>query len=267
MAKIRTIVDLVKRTAKDEDEETTAPALPEDDCPPDIVEAEMTLMDHLIELRDRIMKAALGLAVGTVVGFIFARQAFDLLINPLPEEAQVIALSPTDSIFMYFKVALILGLIISMPVILYQVIMFIIPGLYPHERRYLYWLLPAGTIAFAAGTLFSAFIVIPFSIRYLSGFMADIISPTYQVQNYIGFVTTLMFWIGIVFEMPLIIYFLSKLGVVDYKKLASARRYAIVGIAVLAAVITPTPDPVTMLLVMGPLVLLYELGVQLARIA
>ncbi len=266
MAKIRTILDLVKRTASDE-EEALVPAVADEDAPPDMVEAEMTLMDHLIELRDRIMKAALGLAVGTVVGFIFARKAFDLLISPLPTEAQVIALSPTDSIFMYFRVALILGLILSMPVILYQIIMFIIPGLYPHERRYLYWLLPTATIAFAAGAVFSAFIVIPFSIRYLSGFMADIISPTYQVQNYIGFVTTLMFWIGVVFEMPLIIYFLSKLGVVDYRKLASARRYAIVGIAVLAAVITPTPDPVTMMLVMGPLVLLYEMGVQLARLA
>lgn len=266
MAKIRTILDLVKRTASEE-EEPEVQAVAEEDCPPDMVEAEMTLMDHLIELRDRIMKAALGLAVGTVVGFIFARQAFDLLVSPLPAEAQVIALAPTDSIFMYFKVALILGVILSMPIILYQVIMFIIPGLYPHERRYLYWLLPAGTVAFAAGAVFSAFIVIPFSIRYLSGFMADIISPTYQVQNYIGFVTTLMFWIGVVFEMPLIIYFLSKLGVLDYHKLASGRRYAIVGIAVLAAVITPTPDPVTMMLVMGPLVLLYEMGVQMARLA
>jgi sec-independent protein translocase protein TatC len=236
-----------------------------EECPPE--EAEMTLMEHLIELRDRIMRAVIGLAVGTIVGFVFARQVFDLLIRPLPAQAEVVALSPTDSIFMYFKVALVLGLIISMPVILYEIIQFILPGLYPHERRYLYWLLPTGSIAFAMGAVFAALVVVPFSVQYLSGFMADIISPTYQVQNYIDFVTALMFWIGVVFEMPLVIYFLSKLGVVDHKKLASARRYAIVIVAVLAAVITPTPDPVTMMLVMVPLIVLYELGVQLSRLA
>jgi sec-independent protein translocase protein TatC len=152
-------------------------------------------------------------------------------------------------------------------VILYQVVMFILPGLYPHERRYLYYLLPGATISFALGAVFAALIVVPFSIRYLSGFMADIIRPNYQVQSYIGFVTSLMFWIGVVFEMPLVVYFLSKLGIISHKQLASARRYAIVIIAVLAAVITPTPDPVTMTLVMLPLIMLYEAGVQLARLA
>ncbi len=237
-----------------------------EDCPTD-AEQEMTLMEHLIELRDRVMKAAIGLGLGTIVGFVFARQAFEILIRPLPVEAEIVSLAPTDSIFMYFKVALILGLILSMPIIVYQAIQYILPGLYPNERRYLYWLLPSATLAFAFGAGFSVFVIIPFSIRYLSGFMADLISPTYRVQEYIDFVTTLMFWIGVVFEMPLVIYFLSKLGVVDYKKLAGARRYAIVAVAVLAAVITPTPDPVTMMLVMTPLVLLYELGVQLSRIA
>jgi len=229
--------------------------------------AEMTLMEHLLELRDRLMKAVLALAVGTVVGFIFARPVFMLLVRPLGERADIIALSPTDSIFMFFKVALILGLIMAMPVILYQVVMFILPGLYPHERRYLYYLLPGATISFALGAVFAALIVVPFSIRYLSGFMADIIRPNYQVQSYIGFVTSLMFWIGVVFEMPLVVYFLSKLGIISHKQLAGARRYAIVIIAVLAAVITPTPDPVTMTLVMAPLIMLYEAGVQLARLA
>jgi len=232
-----------------------------------MVETEMTLRDHLIELRDRVMKAVLALVVGTVVGFVFARQVFDFLIRPLPAQAEVVALAPTDSIIMYFKVSLIVGLIIAMPVILYQIIMFVIPGLYPNERQYLYRLLPAATVAFAAGAAFSTFVIVPFSVRYLSGFMADIISPTYRVQSYIDFVTALMFWVGVLFEMPLVLYFLAKLGVVDYKKLAGFRRYAIVIIAVLAAVMTPTPDPLTMTLVMVPLFLLYELGVQLARIA
>lgn len=229
--------------------------------------AEMTLMEHLVELRDRLVRAVIGLALGAIVGFIFARPAFEILIRPLGEGADIIALSPTDSIFMYFKVALVIGAVLAMPWILYQIVQFILPGLYPNERRYLYWLLPAASLAFAIGAAFSALIVVPFSIRYLSGFMADIISPQYRVQSYIDFVTSLMLWIGIVFEMPLVVFFLAKLGVIDHHKLAAGRKYAIVGAAVMAAVITPTPDPVTMLLVMAPLIVLYEVGAFLTRLA
>lgn len=228
---------------------------------------EMTLMEHMTELRDRLIKAVLGLAVGAVIGFIFAKQILQLLIRPLPEAAKVIALTPTDTILSYFKISLVVGLILAMPVILYQIMQFILPGLYPNEQRYLFYLLPAATVAFATGAVFAALVVVPFSIRYLSGFLADIVSPTYQVESYINFVTALMFWIGVVFEMPLVLFFLAKLHLIDYKKLAGARKYAIVIIAVLAAVITPTPDPVTMMLVMTPLVILYEIGVQLARVA
>jgi sec-independent protein translocase protein TatC len=232
---------------------------------------EMTLMEHMLELRDRLVKAVLGLAVGTVAGFALTRTVIGILIQPLPQtvsgQAKLLALSPTDTIILYFKVSLIIGVIIAMPVILYQIMQFVLPGLYPNERRYLYWLLPAATVAFAGGAAFSALIVIPFSIRYLSGFMSDLAAPTYQIQSYFDFVTALMFWIGIIFEMPLVIYFLAKLGIIDYKKLAAARKYAIVVCAVAAAVVTPTPDPVTMMLVMTPLVLLYELGIILARIA
>jgi sec-independent protein translocase protein TatC len=232
---------------------------------------EMTLMEHMLELRDRLVKAVLGLAVGTVGGFALTRTVIAILIQPLPQsasgQAKLLALNPTDTILLYFKVSLLIGVIIAMPIILYQIMQFVLPGLYPHERRYLYWLLPAGTVAFAGGAAFSALIVIPFSIRYLSGFMSDLAAPTYQIQSYFDFVTALMFWIGVVFEMPLVIYFLAKLNVVDYHKLVGARKYAIVVAAVAAAVITPTPDPVTMMLVMAPLVLLYEVGILLARFA
>ncbi|MHB0876371.1 MAG: twin-arginine translocase subunit TatC [Anaerolineae bacterium] len=232
---------------------------------------EMTLMEHMVELRDRLVKAVLGLAVATVAGFALTRNVIEILIQPLPErvagQAKLLALNPTDTILLYFKVSLVIGVVLAMPIILYQLLQFVLPGLYPHERRYLYWLLPAGTIAFAVGATFSALVIIPFSIHYLSGFMAELAAPTYQIQSYFDFVTALMFWIGVVFEMPLVIYFLAKLGVINHKKLSGARKYAIVIAAVAAAVITPTPDPVTMMLVMAPLVLLYELGIILARLA
>ncbi|MHB0878454.1 MAG: twin-arginine translocase subunit TatC [Anaerolineae bacterium] len=232
---------------------------------------EMSLMEHMVELRDRLVKAVFGLAVGTIGGFALADKAIAILVRPLPEpamgQAKLLALNPTDTMLLYFKVSLLIGVILAMPVILYQIMRYVLPGLYPHERRYLYWLLPAGTVAFAAGAAFSALLVIPFSIRYLSGFMAELAAPTYQIQNYFDFVTALIFWLGVVFEMPLVIYFLAKLGIIDHQKLAAARKYAIVIAAVAAAVITPTPDPFNLMLVMVPLVVLYELGIQLSRLA
>ncbi len=227
---------------------------------------EMTLMEHLIELRDRIMRMVLGLAVGTVIGFIFSKRVFMILITPLGHRATVIALSPTESILMYFKVALIVGVVIAMPLIIYELVQFVLPGLYENERRYVYYLVPSATVAFAAGATFAALVAVPAAVKYLSGFMADVVTPSYQIERYLDFVTGLMFWIGVTFETPLIIFFLSRLHIVNYKKLAATRKYAIVGAALVAAVITPTPDPFNMMLVMLPLVLLYEIGIQLSRV-
>jgi sec-independent protein translocase protein TatC len=227
---------------------------------------ELTLMEHMVELRDRIMRMVLGLAVGTVIGFIFAKQVFLILIRPLGHRATVIALAPTESILMYFKVALIVGVVIAMPLIIWELVQFVLPGLYDNERKYVYYLVPSATIAFAGGATFAALIAVPAAVKYLSGFMADIVTPSYQIERYLDFVTGLMFWIGITFETPLIVFFLSRLHIVNYKKLAATRKYAIVGAAVVAAIITPTPDPFNMMLVMVPLVLLYEIGIQLSRI-
>jgi sec-independent protein translocase protein TatC len=227
---------------------------------------ELTLMEHLIELRDRVMRMVLGLAVGTVVGFIFSKRVFMVLIRPLGHRATVIALSPTESILMYFKVALIVGIVIAMPLIIWEIAQFVLPGLYDNERTYVYYLVPSATVAFAGGAAFAAFLAVPAAVQYLSGFMADIVTPSYQIERYLDFVTGLMFWIGVTFETPLIVFFLSRLHIVNYKKLAATRKYAVVGCALVAAVITPTPDPFNMMLVMLPLVLLYEIGIQLSRI-
>ena len=165
------------------------------------------------------------------------------------------------------KVALLSGLVLAMPLIVYQIGRFVMPGLTKKERRYLFLLVPGATLCFVTGVAFAYFIMLPSAIGFLQTFMADIIEQQWAIGEYLSFVTSLLFWIGVAFELPLFVYFLAKLGIVDAQMLSKNRKYAIVAIAVLAAVITPTVDPFNMALVMGPLVILYEIGVLLARIA
>jgi sec-independent protein translocase protein TatC len=227
--------------------------------------SKMTILEHLTELRQRLIKAVLALLIGTVISLAFTQQFLTLLIRPMGAN-HPIALRPTESIMVYFKVALICGLVLAMPVIVYQLIRFILPGLTDDEKKYLKVVIPGAAGLFALGVAFASFIMIPFAINYLQSFLADIITPTFSIDNYISFVTTLMFWVGIIFETPLIIAFLARVGLVTPQVLSGYRRYAIVVIALIAAVITPTPDPVNMALVMVPLIVLYEVGVILAKI-
>jgi sec-independent protein translocase protein TatC len=227
--------------------------------------AKMTIIEHITELRERLIKSVVALLVGTVISLAFTTEFLKILIAPMGNR-HPISLRPTETIMMYFKVALIMGVVLAMPVIVYQLIRFILPGLTEQERKYLKIIVPGATGLFATGVAFSAFVMLPFTIQYLQTFLADIIQPTYSIDYYISFVTTLMFWVGITFETPLIIAFLARLGILPPTVLTKNRKYAIVGLAVLAAVITPTPDPVNMMLVMLPLVALYEVGVILAKI-
>jgi sec-independent protein translocase protein TatC len=154
-----------------------------------------------------------------------------------------------------------------MPVIVYQVVRYMLPGLLPHEKKYLYFLLPGVFFCFAGGVCFAAFLMLPAAIQFLQGFLSNIVNNQWTLDNYIGFVTRVMFWMGIVFQTPLIMFFLAKLNLVTAKKLSKFRKYAIVLSAVVAAMVTPTTDPVNMMIVMVPLLLLYEIGILLARLA
>ncbi len=225
----------------------------------------MTIMEHLTELRERLIKSVVALLGGTVVSMAFTTQFLKILIAPMGDR-HPISLRPTETIMMYFKVALIMGAVLAMPVIIYQLIRFILPGLTDQEKKYLKVIVPGATGLFATGVAFAAFVMLPFTIQYLQSFLSDIIQPTYSIDYYISFVTTLMFWVGVVFETPLIMAFLARLGILPPQTLTKNRKYAIVGLAVLAAVITPTPDPVNMALVMLPLIALYEIGVILAKL-
>jgi sec-independent protein translocase protein TatC len=229
-------------------------------------EARMSILDHLAELRDRLMKAVIALAVGVVAGTFVAPRLLRLLVAPLGDQVPI-AIAPTEAPAVFFKVSLVIGLVLAMPVIVYQIFRFVAPGLRPQERRYIFIGAPVAALSFAAGVVFASLVLIPAAMPFLRGFLAGIVEQRYSINNYISFVSTVLLWAGLVFETPLVMFFLAKLGVATPKGFATARRVVVIGAAAGAAVITPTTDPVNMLLIMGPFLLLYELGILLARLA
>ena len=226
----------------------------------------MTIVEHLEELRDRLIKSVIALTVTTLLSFVFAKRFLEILIAPMGETPPVSA-SPTTNIVVFTKVALISGVALAMPVLVYQLISFIAPGLTRQEKRYLYLVLPGATISFVIGAAFAYFVMVPTAIPFLKGFLRDIIEPNWFIDRYVSFITSLLFWVGLSFETPLLIFFLAKLGIVTSASLSQYRKYAILVVAVIAAVITPTPDPFNMMLVMVPLILLYEIGILLSKLA
>jgi sec-independent protein translocase protein TatC len=223
----------------------------------------MTFWQHLDELRKRLMRAVIGVVIGTLIAAIYTNQALDLLLAPMGD-MRPIALHPTESFVVFFRVALILGLVLAMPYIVYQMLAFLVPGLTKSERRILIISVFAVGLFFAGGVAFAGIVMVPLAVGYLSTFLGNVVTPTYSIDNYISFVTTIMLSLGLVFETPLLLALVARLGLVTSKQLAKGRRYALLGIAVLAAIITPTPDAFNMLIVMAPLLVLYEVGIVLA---
>jgi sec-independent protein translocase protein TatC len=227
---------------------------------------ELTLMEHFLELRKRLMVAFIALVVTTAFCMLFAEKGLQLIIRPMgdkmPQTIQV-----TESIVVYFRVALIGGLALAMPVIVFEIIKYMLPGLLPNERKYLYFLIPGVFVCFILGMSFAIFIMLPAAISFMQGFLTTIVDNRWTLENYVSFVTRVMFWMGIVFQMPLILFFLGKLGLVTPKILAKFRKWAVLLTALIAAIVTPTPDPINMMIVMVPLYMLYEVGVLLTRFA
>ena len=229
-------------------------------------ETGMTLLGHLEELRQRLIRVIIALAIGVVGGMAMAPRVLGILVAPLEGNVPQ-ALSPTEGPAVFFKVAVVIGIVFAMPVIVYQVFQFMRPGLEPHERRYVLIGAPVASFCFAVGVVFAAMVLLPTAIPFLQGFLSDVVEHNYSIDYYMSFVSNILLWAGLVFETPLVMFFLAKLGAATPQGFAKARRVVVVGAAVGAAIITPTVDPVNMLLVMGPFLLLYELGILLARLA
>jgi len=226
---------------------------------------QMSLLEHLEELRDRLVKCAAAVFVTTLLTATITGQILELLITPYGQKLQV--LEPTESVAIYFRVALTAGLILAMPVLIYQLLMFIMPGLEEREKSYVFWGVPAATLLFLIGVAFAWFLLLPAAIGFLSTWQSDIFIQEWQSKKYIPFITSLIFWIGVSFETPLIIFIMSKLDLVTPQFLIKQWRFALVIIAIAAAMITPTVDPFNMALVMLPLIALYGLSILLSYLA
>ncbi|MBI3953166.1 MAG: twin-arginine translocase subunit TatC [Chloroflexi bacterium] len=227
-------------------------------------ERRLSLVEHLAELRRRLIISLLAVAVTTALSFTFTRQIFDFLKRPAPP-VQFIYTQPTELLSTYFKVAIISGLVLAMPIWLYQVVLFVAPGLNPTERRYVFLLLPGALLSFIAGAAFAYFVLFPPTFQFLFTFGQEIAEPQIRIGAYVSLVANLMLWIGLVFELPLVMYFLGRIGVLSPERVKGIRRPAIVLAFVGAAVITPTADPITMTLVAVPIIALFEVGLLLAR--
>jgi len=226
--------------------------------------------EHLLEMRRRIFVVLGVLVFGAIIAGIFSNRLLTILTLPA-HGIQLVVLHPTDMIWVFFEVILGAAAVVSLPVILYEVLMFIRPALEsPQElsvfRAIALLGMPLVAVFFILGLIFAYFIMLPFGLQYLASFGSDLAKANWNVRSYFSFVLQVLLWIGAAFETPLVMALLSRLGLVTPKAMFRQWRYAIVGIALVAAMITPTVDPVNMAIVMGPLLALYFLGVGMAKL-
>ena len=239
---------------------------------------ELSLVQHLGELRDRLMVTAIALVATTAIAFYFGTQLIRILIIPIDctfiptytchvPPTTLISLSPTENFATYFRVALFAGLALAMPVILYEIYAYVDPALLPKERRFIRFMgLPVIGL-FIAGMLFCYFVLLPNAIKFLINFGDEVIKNQLRAADYISFVTIFILGMGLIFEVPVAIFALVKIHVITRPWLAKQRRYAVLAAFLIAAVITPTPDPFNQTLVAIPMYLLFELGLFVARFA
>jgi sec-independent protein translocase protein TatC len=227
-------------------------------------EGKMSFLAHLGELRQRIVISLIALGVGFAITFSFSEPIITWLARPLP--VKLAFLEPTEPFWVNMKVALIAGAFLVLPVLLYEVWAFIAPGLLPHERKFALPFVILSTVCFALGAVFALTVIVPFAIKFLVGYKTENLVPTISVNRYVDFVLKFTIAFGLVFELPLAITIAARLGLVTPQFLGKNRKYAVLLAFVAAAILTPTPDAFNQLLMAGPLILLYEVGIVAARV-
>jgi sec-independent protein translocase protein TatC len=223
------------------------------------------VLPHLVELRNRLFYAMLMLGLTTAVCFTFTPQLLAVLRAPLPADAQVVATTITDPLGMFMRISITAGFVLAVPFIATQFWIFIAQGLRANERRYVYLFVPGATILFITGVSFAYFVMLPAAIPFLLSIFPDV-PGLLRLSDYVADVTRLLFWVGLSFEMPLVFAALARVGMISARQLVQGWRVAVIFIAILAALITPTADPVNMGLVMLPLFVLYLLSIVLAAL-
>jgi sec-independent protein translocase protein TatC len=238
----------------------------------ELEEGRMTLMEHLIELRSRLIRSAIAIAIGAVVGWLIYPAVFDLLMHPLRELSnnpnvrdKLISLDPLEVFLLRVRMSAYLGIGITMPYLLYQLYAFIAPGLYRNERRYALSFVLSATVLFLLGAAI-AYFTLPQALKFLQSLGGDNIEYQYSPQKYLTLIVYMMLAFGAGFEFPIVLVFLQLVRVVTPQQLASVRRFAIVIIFVIAAVITPSADPVSLFALAIPMMIFYEISILIGRL-
>jgi len=231
----------------------------------------MPFTAHLEELRDRIVRIVVAIGLGFLVSYGFKDWLFKVLTKPLadvmPAESFMIYTALPEAFFIYMKLALFASIFLTSPFCLYQIWKFISPGLHSREKRYVVPFVLASSSLFIGGVLFGYFIVLPPAFRFFVSFSSDFLKPMFSLKEYLSISLKFLLGFGASFQLPVFLFFMTKIGIVNSRILAKQRRYAILAIFIVAAILTPSPDAVTQILMALPLIVLYEIGIVVAKLA
>jgi sec-independent protein translocase protein TatC len=229
-------------------------------------EKKMGVLGHLGELRKRLIRMVIAIVVTSIISFIFYEYIFEILIAPAPPDIALQAVDMTEMIGITMRVSIISGVILAMPYLVYEIIMYVSPALTKREKKYVYIILPWIALMFIGGVVFGYYIIIPRMTDFLLSWGSNLVSIQPRIGSYINVITRMLLVIGIIFELPVITTFLARIGVLNPKWLADKRKTSIIIAFILAAIITPTIDPLSQCMVAIPLVVLYEMSIWLAKL-
>ncbi|MEO8399761.1 MAG: twin-arginine translocase subunit TatC [Ignavibacteriaceae bacterium] len=232
-------------------------------------EIEMSFLDHLEELRWRLIYSLIGLVVSAAVCWIFIDYLVDvILLKPAMDSgAKLQNLRPFGQLFMYMQVAIIGGIVISIPNIFYQLWKFVAPALKKNEKKYALLIVFYSSLCFLSGIVFAYFVMLPLTLKFAAQFGSSEIANQFAIDEYLSIIISVMLAAGVIFELPMISFFLSKLGILTPQFMKKYRKHSIVGIMVIAAFLTPGTDPVSQIVLAVPLVLLYEISIFISKIS
>lgn len=232
--------------------------------------SKMPITSHLEELRKRLMRSLIAIGIGMAICYNFKEQLFNVLTYPLttalPPNSYMIFTSLPEAFFNYLKISFFAGLMLASPYVLYQIWKFISPGLYETEKKYVVPFVVVATLLFSGGVAFCYFLVLPPAFKFFTEFATDFLKPMLSLREYLSLALKLLFVFGLMFEIPVFLFFLAKLGIVTPAFLAKQRKYAILIIFIAAAILTPTPDAFTQILMAIPMIVLYEISIIVIRL-
>jgi sec-independent protein translocase protein TatC len=234
-----------------------------------MTEDKLPFTSHLEELRKRIIVCLIAVAAGFLLTYNFAEEIFTLLVKPLqkelPSESWLIFTGLTEAFVVYLKIAFFAGLILASPVILWEIWCFVAPGLYDYEKKYVFPFVISASLLFFTGVIFCYLVVFPFSFKFFMSYSTDMLKPLPAMKEYLSFSFQMLLAFGVIFELPIFVLFLAKIGIVTERMLRQQRKFAIVAIFIVAAILTP-PDVFSQCLMAAPLLILYEISIIVAKV-